>query len=91
MLDAETDVGRIAELAAEVDAEGRIGGAVGFGEFVIGLRLIDGLNRLAQIGAGGERDGMEVVEGIDFVGKIEGTGDVEVIDRASGRSTFAAA
>src|SRR5580704_17471198 len=82
-IDAEPDVGGVAVLPPEIDAERRIGGSIGLRKPVVRMRLIHALKRRAQIGAGGDRDGAKILEGIDFFSEIERPGDVERIDRSA--------
>ena len=48
---------------------------------MIGVRLLDGLQRGAQIGPRVEGDLAEIVERLQIVGEVEGAGHIELLDR----------
>ena len=73
------NVKRVAQLAAEIDAEGRVGGSVRLGKLMISLRLIDSFDGGAEVWARSESDSPKIFDSVDIAGKVEGSVDVELI------------
>src|ERR1700722_10351476 len=77
-IDAEIEIdGRI---TAEVEAEGWVGRSVRFGQFVVGVRLVDSLHRGLQVGSRVLRDEPVGVERVDLIVEVEDSGYVEFFD-----------
>ncbi len=81
MRDAQAEVNRDRRIAREIRAEGRIHGPIRHRQPVIGLRLVHGLDRGFQIRPVVHRRPPQLFERANLIGKIERSGDVELLHR----------